>query len=47
MTYFNIGSVFGASDWIMDNFSDGKPSCLFELVEANSRDINSKIIWLD
>lgn len=47
MTYFNIGSVFGASDWIMDNFSDGKPSCLFELVEANSRDIDSKIIWLD
>ena len=47
MSYFNIGSVFGASDWIMDNFSDSRPSCVFELVTEGSKDIDPKIMWLD
>jgi hypothetical protein len=47
MTYFNIGSVFGSSDWIMDNFSDGRSSCLFELVEETTDDIDAKVVWLD
>lgn len=46
MTYFNIGSIFGASDWIMDNFSDTKPSCVFEIVEEGNNDVESSIIWL-
>tara|TARA_R110002153_G_scaffold153888_3_gene305880 strand:+ start:164 stop:1309 length:1146 start_codon:yes stop_codon:yes gene_type:complete len=46
MSYFNIGSVFGVSDWIMDNFSDGRAACLFELVEEDTSDINTKIMWL-
>jgi hypothetical protein len=46
MTYFNVGSVFGASDWIMDNYSDSKPSCVFEVVEEGNNDIDAKIVWL-
>jgi hypothetical protein len=46
MTYWNIGSVFGASDWIMDNFSDTIPSCVFEVVEKGTNDLESKILWL-
>lgn len=46
MTYFNVGSVFGSSDWIMDNFSDGEPSCAFELVEEHGNDIHPGIVWL-
>lgn len=46
LTYFNIGSVFGASDWIMDNFSDTKPTCLFEIVYEDTKDIDTKIVWL-
>jgi hypothetical protein len=45
-SYFNIGSVFGASDWIMDNFSDTKPSCVFEIIEQEGNNIDAKIIWL-
>lgn len=46
MSYFNVGSVFGSSDWIMDNFSDGEPSCVFEVVEKGNNDIDAKIVWL-
>jgi hypothetical protein len=46
MTYWNIGSVFGASDWIMDNFSTTKPSCVFEIVEKESDTLNAQILWL-
>lgn len=46
MSYFNVGSVFGTSDWIMDNFSDGQASCAFELVEEEGNDIEPKICWL-
>ena len=46
MTYWNIGSVFGASDWIMDNFSDTVPSCVFEVVEKDSNNLSSKVLWL-
>lgn len=46
MTYWNVGSVFGASDWIMDNFSDNKPSCTFEVVEEGNNNLDPKIIWL-
>lgn len=46
MSYFNVGSVFGTSDWIMDNFSDGDASCAFELVEEGENDIEPKIVWL-
>ena len=46
LTYWNIGSIFGASDWIMDNFSDGKPSCVFELVEKDTKTLSAQIFWL-
>lgn len=46
MSYFNIGSVFGSSDWIMDNFGDGDPSCAFEIIEEEGNDIIPKICWL-
>ncbi len=47
LSYWNIGSVFGASDWIMTNFSDTKASCVFEIVEKDNNNLNSKVIWLD
>ena len=46
MTYFNVGSVFGSSDWIMDNFSDGEPSCAFEIVHEYGNDLHPAIVWL-
>jgi hypothetical protein len=46
MSYFNVGSVFGSSDWIMDNFSDGNASCALEVVEENGNDIYPSIVWL-
>lgn len=46
MSYFNVGSVFGSSDWVMDNFGDGDPSCAFELIEEEGNDIDPKITWL-
>jgi len=46
LSYWNIGSVFGASDWIMTNFSDTKASCVFEIVEKDNNNLNSKVIWL-
>jgi hypothetical protein len=46
MSYWNIGSIFGASDWIMDNFSDTKPSCVFEIIEKNNKNLNAEIVWL-
>ena len=47
MSYWNIGSVFGASDWIMDNYSDTKPSCVFEVVEEDNDNLYAEIVWLD
>lgn len=47
MSYWNVGSIFGASDWIMDNFSYTRPSCVFEIVEKGTNNLESKIIWLD
>ena len=47
LSYWNIGSVFGASDWIMTNFSDTLPSCVFEIVEEGHNNLDSKVIWLD
>jgi hypothetical protein len=46
MSYWNIGSIFGASDWIMDNYSDTKPSCVFEVIEKDSGILNADIVWL-
>lgn len=46
MTYFNVGSVFGVSDWIMDNFSDGEASCAFELVSESNNNLYPWVIWL-
>ncbi len=46
MSYFNVGSVFGSSDWVMDNFGDGDASCVFELIEEEGNDIEPKITWL-
>jgi hypothetical protein len=46
MTYWNIGSIFGASDWIMDNYSITKASCVFEIVEKESETLNAQIFWL-
>lgn len=46
MSYVNIGSVFGPSDWTMDNFGDGESSCLFEIVEEEGNDIDPKVCWL-
>jgi hypothetical protein len=46
MTYFNVGSVFGSSDWIMDNFADGEASCALEVVEEHGNDIKPIIVWL-
>jgi hypothetical protein len=47
MTYFNVGSVFGSSDWIMDNFSDGEPSCAFEIIEeGDNNDLHPAVLWL-
>lgn len=47
MSYWNVGSIFGASDWIMDNFSYTRPSCVFEIIEKETNNLESKIIWLD
>ena len=46
MSYWNIGSVFGASDWIMDNYSITKASCVFEIVEKDTKTLNAQIFWL-
>lgn len=46
MSYFNVGSTFGPSDWTMDNFGNGEPSCAFEVVEEDGNDIEPKIVWL-
>jgi len=46
MTYWNIGSIFGASDWIMDNFGTTKPSCVFEIVEKDSDTLSAQIFPL-
>lgn len=46
MSYWNIGSIFGASDWIMDNYSITKPSCVFEIVEKDTKTLNAQIFWL-
>lgn len=47
LTYWNIGSVFGASDWIMTNFSDTIPSCVFEVVEKDNNHLCPYVLWLD
>jgi hypothetical protein len=47
MSYWNIGSVFGSSDWIMDNFSFTRPSCVLEIIEEGSDNLDGKIVWLD
>jgi hypothetical protein len=47
LSYWNIGSVFGSSDWIMDNFSDTVPSCVFEIIEKGVNHLESKILWLE
>lgn len=46
MSYVNIGSVFGPSDWTMDNFGNGSSSCMFEIIDEQSNDIDPKIVWL-
>lgn len=46
LTYWNIGSVFGASDWIMDNYSDTVPSCVFEIVEEGNNNLDPYVLWL-
>jgi hypothetical protein len=47
MSYWNIGSIFGSSDWIMDNFSYTRPSCVLEVIEEGSDNLDGKIVWLD
>lgn len=46
MSYFNVGSAFGPSDWTMDNFGNGEASCAFEIVEEDGNDIEPKVVWL-
>lgn len=46
LSYWNIGSVFGASDWIMDNFGDTNPSCVFEVVEKGNNNLDPYVMWL-
>ena len=46
MSYWNVGSVFGASDWIMDNYSHTKASCVFEVAEKGSDNLKAEILWL-
>ena len=46
MSYWNIGSIFGASDWIMDNYSSTKPSCVFEIIEKESDILSAQVFWL-
>jgi hypothetical protein len=30
----------------MDNYSDTKPSCVFEVIEKDSGILNADIVWL-